>query len=249
MRENMLALNDRKTEVMRFSSEFAKELSPPCNIRIGDACIHPSAYIRNLGVTMDAAGSMSTHVLSLGRSASFALWKVGKIRHLLDPNSTEKLIHAFVTSRLDYCNSLLFGLPVHEIQKLQLIQNSAARLITKTKKCLPYYAYFERTTWLPVQRRIEFKILCVTFKILHNMAPAYLEELLSRRGNGRSLRSNINGELSLHQPIGKTKFYGDRAFKICAPRLWNALPPTVRCLRKSHLKTHLFTMHYNDCNF
>ena len=88
-------LNDRKTEVMRFSSKFAKELSPPCDIRIGDACIHPSAYIRNLGVTMDAAGSMSTHVSSLCRSASFALWKVGKIRHLLDQNSTKKTDSCF----------------------------------------------------------------------------------------------------------------------------------------------------------
>ena len=198
---------------------------------------------------MDAAGSMSTHMSSLCRSVSFALWKVCKIRHLLDKNSTEKLIHAFVTSRLDYCNSLLFGLPVHEIQKLQLIQNSAARLITKNFFLYHITPILKELHWLPVQRRIEFKILCVTFKILHNMAPAYLEELLSRRGNGGSLRSNINGELSLHQPIGKTKFYGDRAFYInCAPRLWNALPPTVRCLPtfstfKSHLKTHLFTMH------
>ena len=114
----MLALNDRKAEVMMFSSKFAKELSPPCDIRIGDACIHPSAYIRNLGFTMDAAGSMLTHVSSLCRSASFAVWKVGKIRHLLDQNCTKKLIHAFVTSRLDYCNSLLFALPVHKNKEI-----------------------------------------------------------------------------------------------------------------------------------
>ncbi|XP_077980250.1 uncharacterized protein LOC144435535 [Glandiceps talaboti] len=128
----MLALNGGKPEVMHFSFKFAGEGPvPPCNVQIGDVYIHPSNIVCNLGVTVDTACSMSAHVANLCRSASYALWKIGKIRNFLDQNSTEKLIHAFVTSRLDYCNSLLFGLPAYEIRKLQMIQNSAARLVVR----------------------------------------------------------------------------------------------------------------------
>ena len=77
------------------------------------------------------------------------------------------------------------------------------------------------------------------------MAPVYLNELLSVRAPGRTLRSTAEGALSFHQPIGNTAFYGDRSFAICAPRLWNRLPPDLRCAKnlnvfKSCLKTHLF---------
>ena len=99
--------------------------------------------------------------------------------------------------------------------------------------------------WLPVQQRIELKTLCITFKGLCCLAPSYLDELLTRRSAGRTLRSHSNGEIMLHQPIGRTAFYGDRAFSICAPRLWNSLPSHLRASQslngfKVMLKTYLF---------
>ena len=174
MRENMLVLNDGKTEIVHFSSKF-KGVGPVtrCNVRIGDVSIHPSNTVRNLGVTMDTAGSMSAHVVNICKSASHALWKIGKIRNILDQSTTEKLIHAFITSRLDYCNSLLFGLPSYEIQKLQTIQNSAARLVLRTRKTDHITPCLYKLHWLPVKQRIEFKILCFTFTVLNGLAPNF----------------------------------------------------------------------------
>ena len=249
MRTNMLVLNDGKTEIVKFSSKFDRfNGSSICNIRIGDDIIIPSVKVRNLGVIMDNKATMSAHVSNLCRSASFALYKIGKIRNILDQSTTEKLVHAFVTSRLDYCNSLLFGLPAYEIRKVQLIQNSAARLITRTKKHENITPVLKALHWLPIQQRIEFKLLCFVFKILHGMTPAYLNDLLLWRCSGRALRSSAP---TLFQPLGNCKFYGDRAFFISAPRLWNVLPSYIRVLPtfdqfKSHLKTHLFIKYFDS---
>ena len=138
---------------------------------------------------------MSPHVNSICKSASFALWKIGKIRKLLDSHSTEKLVHAFITSRLDYCNSLLFGLPNYQLKKLQLIQNSAARLVSLTKKADHIQPVLFNLHWLPVHKRVEFKLLCLTYKVLHDIAPLYLKELLNIRVPGRTLRSTAEGAL------------------------------------------------------
>ena len=192
---------------------------------------------------------MKPHISSLCKSASFALWRIGKIRHLLDQDSTEKLVHAFVTSRLDYCNSLLYGLPCNQLSKVQLIQNSAARLVSRTKKSDHITPVLSRLHWLPIQKRIEFKILCLTFKIVNGIAPVYLQELLTVRSTGRALRSSVQGANMLHQPISNTTFYGDRAFSVCAPRLWNRLPCLLRSCSsfnsfKCNLKTHLFKQYF-----
>ena len=93
----------------------------------------PSSKVRDLGVMFDSAASMEVHVTSVCRSASYAIWIIGKVRNILDKSATEKLLRAFVTSWLDYCNSLLFGLHANQIKKLQLIRNSAVRLVMRTR--------------------------------------------------------------------------------------------------------------------
>ena len=102
----------------------------------------------------------------------------------------ETLIHAFVTSKLDYCNSLLSGLSQNQIQRLQYVQNSAARLLTGTRKYNSITPILRELHWLPVAERIHFKILLLTFKSLNGMAPFYLNELLSPYIPSRTLRSS-----------------------------------------------------------
>ena len=167
MLDNKLALNDGKTDVIRFSSKFGRGGQPrQCDVQVGGIRVHSSPSVRDLGVTFDAFGTMSCHVANVCKSAFFSLWKVGRIRNVLDQGSTEKLVHAFITSRIDYCNSLLFGLCDFKIKKLQAIQNSAARLVTRTNKFDHITPVLERLHWLPVQKRFEFKILCLTYKML-----------------------------------------------------------------------------------
>ena len=161
---------------------------------------------------------------------------------------TEILIHAFVTSKLDHCNSLLYKVPKNVIKKLQSVQNAAARLITRSRKC-------DRITpillvdlhWLPVSEGIKFKILLLTFKALHQQSPTYIQDLITRYLPSRSLRSSST--LSLNPVCFNLKTYGSRAFSVSAPELWNKLPNDIRScenlnLFKHKIKTYLFKNFY-----
>ncbi|XP_077987025.1 carboxypeptidase A4-like [Glandiceps talaboti] len=129
MRSNMLVLNDDKTaEVIQFSSRLKTNVVELTSLKIGGLDIAPSTSVRNLGVTLRRDGSMSDQISHICKNGYFSLYKIGKIRKLLDKACTEKLIHAFVTSRLDYCNGLLYGIPKYQIDRLQSLQNAAARL-------------------------------------------------------------------------------------------------------------------------
>ena len=161
------------------------------------------------------------------------------MRKYLNQRSTERLVHAFITSRLDYCSSLLYGLPAKEINKLQRLQNSAARLVTRSKIREHITPILFKLHWLPVT----FKLLLMTFKIIHNYAPKYLTELLESYSPRRTLRSGSQNQLVV--PRSSTTTYGDRTFSVAAPKLWNSLPVTFKDIESLHIfksivKTYLF---------
>ena len=163
------------------------------------------------------------------------------------------VVHAFVTSRIDYCNGLLYGLPNCEIIKLQRVQNAAARLLTSSSKYSHITPVLKELHWLPVRFRIHFKILLLTFKALNGIALDYIKELIKVRKHVRySLRSNSG--ITITHPVGKMlKSFGDRTFSVAAPTLWNALPASLRNTTslitfKSCLKTYLFKLAFNVWN-
>ena len=141
------------------------------------------------------------------------------------------------------CLHILFGLPSYQIEKLQRVQNPAARLVTRTKKSEHISPVLYDLHWLTVKNRIIFKILLITFKALHGLAPGYLSDLITPHRPSRSLRSMVANLLIL--PKCRTKTYGERAFAVAGPTLWNSLPQPMRELTsvnqfKAHLKTYLF---------
>ena len=93
-----------------------------------------SLGVKSLGVTLDSCLTLNKHVSAVCSAASLHIKNIGKIRHLLTQSITEKLVHAFITACLDYCNSIMYGLPKRLIQRLQRIQNTAARLVTRTNR-------------------------------------------------------------------------------------------------------------------
>ena len=95
----------------------------PDFITVGCASVPLSDSVKNRGVTFDCHLIMKTHVSSLVRSANFELRRISSIRHHLSTDATKTIVSAFVLSRLDYCNSLLFGCPQHLLNKLQKVQN------------------------------------------------------------------------------------------------------------------------------
>ena len=243
---NGLACNPDKTEIIHLSSRFSK--TPPIHaFNVNGYRISPSHSVRSLGVTLDRHLQMSQHVNMLCKSAFFSLKNISKIRKFLDRDNTERLVHAFISSKIDYCNSILIGLPNEEIDKIQRVQNAAARLISGTKKYASITPILIKLHWLPVIARIEYKILLTVFKSLNNLAPEYISELLNQYNPPRALRSANKNLLIVPKTLNKT--YGDRAFYAAAPKLWNNLPQAIRDCNsitsfKSNLKTHLFRKHY-----
>ncbi len=114
---------------------------------------------------------------------------------MLTVSDRKKLVHAFMTSRLDYCNALLGGCPASPINKLYIIQNAAARVLTRSRKYDHITPILQSLHWLPIKFRISYKILLLVYKTLDSLAPAYLTSLLSRYNPTRSLRSQISGLL------------------------------------------------------
>ncbi len=108
---------------------------------------------------------------------------------MLSVSDAEKLVHAFMTSRLDYCNALLGGCPASSINKLQIVQNAAAKDLTRSRKYDHITPILQSLHWLPIKFRISYKILLLAYKALNDLAPAYLTNLLSRFNPTRSLRS------------------------------------------------------------
>ena len=158
----------------------------------------------------------------------FHLHNIRRICKYLDQESLLTLTHAFITSRLDYCNSLLYGAPVTQIEKLQRIQNAAARLITRSPKFCHMGPILRQLHWLPIRSRIHHKILTLTFKSIHGLAPSYLSELITTSRPSRySLRSSQSTML-IHPPAKMLSTLGDRTFSTAAPQLWNRLPPALR---------------------
>ncbi len=110
----------------------------------------------------------------------------------------EKLINTFVFSRIDYCNALLAGVSKSTLNKLQYVQNAAARILTRSRTSEHISPILESLHWLPVRFRIDFKILMLTYKALHGLAPEYLTELLTVYTPRRNLRSSDSSLLIIH---------------------------------------------------
>ncbi len=207
-------------------------------------CNVTSSTVKNLGVILDSNLSFENHISNVTKTAFFHLRNISKLRNMLSVSDAEKLVHAFMTSRLDYCNALLGGCPASSINKLQIVQNAAARVLTRSRKYDHITPILQSLHWLPIKFRISYKILLLAYKALNDLAPAYLTNLLSRYNPTRSLRSQNSGLLVVPRIAKSTK--GGRTFSYLAPKLWNSLPENVRgsdtlSLFKSRLKTHLFS--------
>ena len=131
-----------------------------------------------------------------------------------------------MTTNLDYCNAILYGLPKVLLNRLQLVQNRAARIITFTKKYEHITPSVMDLHWFPVEYRIIYKILLLVYKAINGLSPSYISSLLSFCSSSYSLRSCSNKLLQV--PRSKLKSYGDRRFSISGPKLWNNIPACLR---------------------
>ena len=245
---NKLKLNDDKTEFLILYSRYAKADVSIKLLTVGREIVNSTKAAKNVGVLFDSTMSMEDHINAVCKTAHFHLYNLSRIRRYLTYDACATVVHALVTSRLDYCNSLLYGLSGKLLGRLQKVQNCAARLVALSRRRDHITPILKQLHWLPVNSRIKFKILLLTYKALHDQAPSYLTQLLHPYQPSRSLRSSHMDLLVV--PESHYKCYGARSFACVAPVLWNDLPPSIRkapsvTVFKRMLKTHLFLQCFN----
>ncbi|XP_060793313.1 uncharacterized protein LOC132896480 isoform X1 [Neoarius graeffei] len=175
---NFLLLNSDKTEVLVLGPHAARSKFSDYTVTLDGLSVSSHAAVKDLGVIIDPSLSFKTHIDNITQIAFFHLRKIAKIRNLMSLHDAEKLVHAFVTSRLDYCNALLSRCSNKCINKLQLVQNAAAKVLTRTRKYDHITPVLSTLHWLPIKFCIDYKVLLLTFKTLNGLAPQYLSELL-----------------------------------------------------------------------
>ena len=251
MSANKLKLNPEKTEFILIGSKNnRKQLLPHFPINILGNQVSPAQSVRNLGVVFDSNFSFSDHVSQVIKSTRVHARDLYSIRPLLDLNTSVLLANALVSSRLDYCNSLFLSLTDFELRRLQLVQNSLCRVVTRSSKYCHITPQLKKLHWLPIKYRIQFKIGLITYKTLNQGEPVYLRELIHPYTSSRNTRRSTPKLKFLHTPTfdhkaHKSVKHFSNSFSHYAPVLWNSFPfqirnsPSVISFRK-HLKTHLF---------
>ena len=178
MIHDRLLMNDDKTEFMIIGTCQQLSKLQPMSVSVNNSTIYPRRIVKNLGSWLDSHLKMSTHIMNVCKVCFFHLHNIRHIKKFLSKDSLLILIHAFITSKLDYCNSLLYGLPKKQISKLQRIQNAAARVVVDIRKHSHITPVLRQLHWLPVKARIHFNVLLLTFKAIHRLAPSYIQDLI-----------------------------------------------------------------------
>ena len=244
---NMFKLNDSKTELMLVTSKRPKHLhSLPTSITIGNAQIPVKQSVKKLGFTMNA------HVSNIARTCYFELHRLASIRRFLTSTAIATLVSAFVLSKIDYCNSLLFGSTHDVTSHLQRIQNYAARVILRLPMSFSITIHLKSLHWLPVKVRSTYKIACLCYHCHSSTAPSYVTDMLHKKPlHTCNTRSSSYTMPLLNRPAHSKATLGDRSFYFASSSVWNSIPNDVRCAQslssfKSCLKTYLFHSVYKD---
>ena len=177
--DHQLLLNESKTEAIAFNVPSCKVPPAITDINICGCNITLQQTVRDIGVVLDSGLDMSAQVFRLCQGAYFQLHNIAKIRHCLTVNACKTIVHALVTSKLDYGNAVLFGINGRLLNKLQMTQNSAARLIMRQRRRDHITPVLIALHWLPIRFRVMYKLLVLTFLAIHNLAPAYITDLIS----------------------------------------------------------------------
>ena len=243
--QNGMQLNPDKSEVLLIARKAnADKFAHGTGVRVVDSEIMFSVQLKSLGVTLDQTMSFDQHVTNIVKSSNYNIRALRHIRPMLDKRVANTVACSIVSTRLDYCNSLLYSTSVRNIQRLQRIQNSLARVVSGVKRREHIRPVLKDLHWLPVTQRIDYKVALLTHKILSTGQPAYLHCLINEYNPTRLLRSQ--GQRLLAKPRGLRSTLAGRSFTRASEEVWNKLPDNIRktestvCFKKK-LKTHFFS--------
>ena len=250
---NMLKLNDNKTELMLVTSKRTTHLhNLPTSITVGNAHIPFKQFVKNFDFTLCFHLTMNAHVSNIARTCYFELRRLASIRGFPASTATATLVSAFVLSRIDYCNSLLFGSTHDVTSHLQRIQNYAARVILRLSMSSSITIHLRSLHCLPVKVRSTCKTACLCYHCHNSTAPSYVADMLHEKPlHTRNTRSSSYTMPLLNRPAHSKATLGYRSFSFASSSVWNSIPNDVRCAPslssfKSRLKTYLFRSVYKD---
>ena len=212
----MLKCNPGKTEILQFTARFSKQPTVYETLSLANTSVEVKTKAKNLGVIMDKTLSFTEHI-NMCKKASYAIRSIGRIRKYLPSDGLKVLVNSLVISRRDYCNSLLYDIPKYQRDKLQRIQNTAARMKTGARSSDLITPLLKSLHWLPLKARIHFNILLITYKILNGQSAGHLEPLIKDYHPSRALRSSSRSLLCT--PAIKSKTYGGREFSTAEPQV------------------------------
>lgn len=253
MKQRKLKLNEGKTEVMLVKGSLRTDIATTFGtLSFGNTNLMLSNVVRNIGVHFDSNLSFDRHIDGIVRACNFQIRNLYFIRKYLSRENLIELVHAFVISKIDYCNVLFIGLPKKQLKKLQKVLNRAVRLICSLGSKDHVTPSLITLHWLPIKARVEFKVCLLVFKILKFNQPQYLSDLIHLAPNNFNLTLRSNDDVyRLEEPRAiRNKKFGERSFKYVAPRMYNALPLNIRKAKsvdvfKTKLKTHIFQKAFN----
>ena len=217
---------------------------------LGNAQIPFKQSVKNLGFTLDCHLTMNAHVSNISQTCYFVLRRLASIRGFLTSTATATLVSAFVLSRIDYCNSLLFGSTHDVTSHLQRIQNYAARVILRLPKSSSITTHLKSLHWLPFKVRSTYKIACLYCH--SSTALSYVVDMLHKKPSHTHITCSSSYTMPLlNRPAHSKATIGDRSFSFASSSVWNSIPNDVRCTPslssfKSRLKTYLFRSVYKD---
>ena len=229
---NHLKLNDTKTEIIVFGSQkFKQQVTLHGTFLQSGECIRFADSVKYLGCVFDSFLSLDNQLQKITSVSYLHLRKISSIRNKVSKPNLEALVHAFISSQLDYCNILYVNLPKKSLNRLQKLQNAAIRIIFNVRSRHPVSSFYAQLHWLNVEQRVIFKCLLLVFKTIHGQAPNTMNNMISVRNNDNLLLQDMyynNSKL------------GKRAFIYYASRYWNILPLAIRrASTVAHFKTSL----------
>jgi len=219
------------------------------SVTVGSEDVQPTDIVRNLGVLLDSELTMKQHVNKVTSACFYHLRRLKQLKRHVSQDTLRQLVSAFILNRLDYCNSLLYGLPWSTIAPLQRVQNAAARLVLGLSPRDHVSSALQTLHWLPIYYRIQFKIALLMYNALAGRCPEYINDIVAPVASNpgrKQLRSAARSDVIV--PRCRTKF-GSRAFSVAGPEVWNRLPQSVRSADTVRQFRRLLKTHYSQLHF
>ncbi|HSN23842.1 MAG TPA: reverse transcriptase family protein, partial [Methylomicrobium sp.] len=242
---NDLLLNPDKSEVAFFGTrQRMQRVNLPASVTVAGSSVAVCDTLKTLGIKLDRTLSFDSHVNDIVRSCNYHLQALRHLCRSLTRDTANTIACSIVGSRIDYCNALLYGMSKKNFDKLQRVQNNMARVVCDVgRRDVHSDVLLHSLHWLPVRRRVDFKVATLCWKVCYLGQPPYLFDLIHPYTPSRSLRSS---DTHLLQDRRSRTVTADRRFSVAAPRLWNCLPVNIRnCSSigtfQMQLKTYLYT--------